>query len=213
MPSATSRATETTSRLSSIADRLPRQIKHSSKNDPNWSKVWIASDAYSKTFSNVKLLLPNYGSRHPSVVEEWLRFVKDEDRFEATSLGYVADTWPQILDAFVTGSPYSACGLVKLASPNSWDKGIILDQSSADKWVTHWYPTLTMNVEVQKPLPEGGVEWLYQEVRALGIERSKVHLQFAIGDTSGSLIAVGNLSAMVVPHDYNHQAVRSGHKL
>ena len=222
-PSSVSRATQVTSGLAKTAGMLPLQIRsgRTSFTNDSWHQVWVSSDAYSKTFTNVKLLLPMHGTEHPSVVEEWLRFAKTEDRFEAPSLGFVMDTWPQIVDAFGSGSPYSANGLLELANTaahsgsnearsadSSWDNGITIDQDIVDQWVKYWYPTLTMNLEVQRRLPEGGAEWLYQKVRATGIEKSKVNLQVAIADMDGSLIAVGNLSAMVVPRTHNARAHR-----
>ena len=187
---------------------IPRQILTpdiSSKVKDDWVTCWVARDAYSRTTTNVKFLLRRDAKPLCDELEEWIKFVDRRNNFTTESLGYVADMWPQILDTFVPGSPYSAAGMVATSSKLQQGEGIILDELSAKKWVKYWYPTLSMNMQVHRALPLEGVDWLWQKVWATEISNGRMDIQVVIADIEG-IIAVASLSVMVVGQGRNRRA-------
>ena len=191
---------------------IPPQI--SSPKDPinagdDWVSCWVASDVYSRTMVNVKFLLRRDATSLTDTVEEWITFANPRDRFTSNSLGYVADTWPQIVDAYVPGSPYSAAGMVAVSSRMRPDQGIVLDEANRQKWVRYWYPTLSMNLQVHNSLPETGVQWLWLKVWATEIAGGRMDVQILIADVE-RVVASGYLSVMVVEQERNQRAKPRG---
>ena len=187
---------------------IPRQIPTldvSSNVKDDWVTCWVARDAYSRTMTNVKFLLRRDARPLCDELEEWIKFVDGRNKFTTESLGYVADMWPQIVDAFVPGSPYSAAGMVATGTKLHHGEGVLLDELSAKEWVKYWYPTLSMNMQVHRALPPEGVDWLWQKVRATEIRNGRMDIQVVIADIEG-VIAVGSLSVMVVEQGRNRRA-------
>ena len=193
---------------------IPPQIStpgRPSNAEADWVTCWIAADAYSRTTTNVKFLLRRDIKTLCDEVEEWITFVDQRDRFTTESLGYVADMWPQIVDSFVNGSPYSAAGMVAGSLKLGHHDGIELDEASAKRWVRYWYPTLSMNLQVHRALPPGGVDWLWQKVWATEIGNGRMDVQVIIADTEG-VVAIGYLSVMIVEQTRNQRAASDRRK-
>ena len=52
-----------------------------------------------------------------------------------------------------------------------------------------WYPTLLLNLDVKKALPEEGVRWLFSRVQAKSIKEGKYDLEVILMDEGGDLVA------------------------
>ena len=106
-----------------------------------------------------------------SIADEWLCFSNGE-KFTNESLGYLADMFPMPVEQFREDkNPYDV-------SPSG-------AQSAMAKPARYWYPTLVLNLDIKKALPEEGVEWLFGRVRAKQIKNGRMDLEIIIMDEGG----------------------------
>lgn len=145
--------------------------------------------AFRKASTNVQFYFPRKVQLDRSIADEWMHFNNGE-RFTMESLGYVADTFPQIVEAY-RGDPS-----VQPADGRAWPK--------------FWYPTLLLNLEIKKVLPPEGVEWLFVRVRAKQIKNGRMDLEVIILDAGGDLVALSQHVSLVVGAERNVAARGKG---
>ena len=130
---------------------------------------------FRKASQKVKLFLPRKGQAMRSLADEWLCFVNGE-KFTNTSLGYIADMFPQVVEGYRDGD----------------DPFDMRPSKNKKKMGRNWYPTLLLNLDVKKPLPEEGVEFLFVRVRSKQIKNGRFDLEVIIMDAEGDIIALSN---------------------
>lgn len=130
---------------------------------------------FRKVMNRVRMYLPRNGQAMTSLCDEWIRFESGE-KFTNESIGLVSDLWPQIIEEFRRQE--------KSAAP-------------------FWYPTLLLNLDVKKSLPEEGVEWLFARVRAKKIKNGRQDLEVIIQDESGEIVALSHHVALVLSAERN----------
>jgi acyl-coenzyme A thioesterase PaaI-like protein len=133
--------------------------------DENWVLGLVPHADFRKASTKVNWFFPKSGHAHNSVVDEWLCF-SDGQRFTNSSIGYVSDCFPQIIESYV----------------------------SKNQGGQHWYPTLLLNLDMKKALPEEGVEWLFARVRAKRIKNGRFDLEVIILDETGDVVALRYVS-------------------
>lgn len=183
--------------------------------DPEWIRCRIAQDPYSKVRTNFDFVLRRDSPWECMSVEEWITprgsspgADGKEERFSTESLGLVADLWPQIVDSFLR-SPYSAPAMVLQAltlerdSEDAVKAGFVLTEEEVSRWVTAWYPTMTLDLQITKPLATDGERWLWQKAWAEQITNKGMDVQLRIADSQGDLVAIGQLVVMVVNQERN----------
>ncbi|KAG9980483.1 hypothetical protein KCU78_g21675, partial [Aureobasidium melanogenum] len=122
------------------------------------------------------------------------------ERFTNSSLGYVSDMFPQILESYRTGSdPYA---VEPLRDPEEINK-LAAQQKG---FSSAWYPTLLLNLDVKKLLPEEGVEFLFLRVRAKQIKNGRYDLEVIIMDDTGDIVALSHHICMIMSAERNLQA-------
>ena len=135
--------------------------------DPYWK---LQSDmpfaSFRKASNHLDFFLPRNGQFGNSLADEWIRFSNGE-RFTTSSLGFVADMWPQLVEAYRESDPKVAKG-------------------------KFWYPTLLLNLEIKKPLPSEGLEWLFVRVRAKQIKNGRMDLEVVVLDEASDIMAISN---------------------
>ncbi|KAI0025392.1 thioesterase-like superfamily-domain-containing protein [Xylariomycetidae sp. FL0641] len=162
--------------------------------DANWSP-WTNRpfSKLRKAVNRVRFYLPRNGQARPNMIDEWLRLDSGE-RFTNESLGFVADTWPQMIEAM---------GVRKRGKAN--DEKVTGGEGGKEKqqqpWL--WFPTLTLNLEVKKLLPPGGVDWLFVRVQTKQIKNGRFDYEVVILDETGDVIALSHHVAMVVDGSRN----------
>ncbi|KAG9572338.1 hypothetical protein KCV04_g16535, partial [Aureobasidium melanogenum] len=154
---------------------------------------------FRRASQHVNFYFPRQGQRMRSLADQWMCFSNGE-RFTNSSLGYVSDMFPQILESYRTGSdPYAVEPLRDAEEINklaAQQKGF----SSA------WYPTLLLNLDVKKLLPEEGVEFLFLRVRAKQIKNGRYDLEVIIMDDAGDIVALSHHICMIMSSERNLQA-------
>lgn len=137
-------------------------------------------------------------------MDEWLCFARPGARFTQTSLGYVVDSFPQVVDGYpdeeVVRAQRVAEGLEAEGEGGAGGENITPKLT--------WHPTLVLNLEVKKLLPEEGVEWLFVRVQAKDIKNGRMDLEVVVLDEGGELVAISNHVCLVLPFERNTK--RSG---
>lgn len=61
-----------------------------------------------------------------------------------------------------------------------------------------WYPTLLLNLDIKKALPDEGVEWLFVRVDSKVIKNGRMDLDIVIMDKEGDVVALSQHVAFAV---------------
>jgi hypothetical protein len=142
--------------------------------DPLWYRMGEMPFAkFRRASGKVQFYFPRNGRPGKSVADEWLCFT-DGSNFTNTSIGFVADMFPQIVES-------------------------LRDQSQGP----FWYPTLLLNLDVKKSLPPGGVKWLQIRVEIKKIKNGRMDLEVFVHDTDGDLVALSHHVGFVMDASRN----------
>jgi len=66
-----------------------------------------------------------------------------------------------------------------------------------------WYPTLLLNLDIKKALPEEGVEWLFVRVASKRIQNGRLDLEAVILDQEGEIVALSHHVCLVLGAERN----------
>lgn len=163
--------------------------------DKNWARQGVMPFAsFRKASQKVQFHFPRRGQVLRSIGDEWLCFSNGE-KFTNESLGYLADTFPMPVEQF-------------REDKNPYDVSPTGAQSAKAKPARYWYPTLVLNLDIKKTLPEEGVEWLFGRVRAKQIKNGRMDLEIIIMDEGGDIVALSNHVCLVLGSERNTAARR-----
>ena len=161
--------------------------KLASNTDPNWIVHFTPYHPSHKTKSQTqcRFALPRHGMPSSTISDGWIAPIQPGERFTNVSLSWLADQWPQgVPDYEPENAKREDYGL--LNNPNGiWKANM-------------WYPTLTMDVELKKPLPEEGVEWVFVRSRARMIKDGRMGLEVWIFDQGMDVVAISHHVCFVV---------------
>jgi len=131
---------------------------------------------------------PRKGQRSNGVADEWIRFSNGE-KWTNASLGYVCDMWPMPVEAFVQAeNPYN----------------VKKNGGKAKKPAARfWYPTVLLNLDVKKSLPDEGIEWLFVRVATKQIKNGRMDLEVIIMDEGSEIVALSHHVALAVDSSRN----------
>lgn len=135
-----------------------------------------------------------------ALIDQWIKFRPEgeEGRLTNDALGFVVDIFPQIIEQYHNQDIEEAA----LGDGVSAAQAKAFMQKNKSR-VTYWYPTLTLNLDVKKLLPEEGVEWLFVRVQAKSIKDGRFDLLVQVLDESGALIALSNHACLAVDSSRN----------
>lgn len=148
------------------------------------------------------LIRPSQRPSHfpKALIDQWIMFEPHgkKGRFTNDSMGLVVDIFPQIIEQYV--NPEMEEALLN----QGWS------QEQADEFkkktkpnASYWYPTLTLNLDVKKSLPEEGVEWLFVRVQAMKIQNGRFDLLIQVLDDKGDMIALSQHASLAVDSSRN----------
>lgn len=163
-----------------------------SNTDPNWV---VHSTPYHpahkiKSQTQCRFALPRHGMPSSTVSDGWIAPIQPGERFTNVSLGWLADQWPQGVPDY---RPETATG----GKADRTDYGLL--NTPRGIWQANmWYPTLTMDVELKKSLPEEGVEWVFVRSRAKLIKDGRMDLEVWVYDPGMELVAVSHHVCFVI---------------
>jgi Thioesterase-like superfamily len=147
--------------------------------DDSWTPIpEMPFASFRGATTKTQFFFPRQGQRPGSSADEWIRLQTGE-RWTNASIGYVCDMWPMPVEAF-------------LHEENPYDVSVIEGGKDKLKSAKFWYPTLLLNLDVKKVLPEEGVEWLFVRVEAKQIKNGRMDLEIVILDEGGDLVALSH---------------------
>lgn len=130
-----------------------------------------------------------------SIADAWLRFSNGE-KFTARALGYLVDMFPMPVEAFLGDeNPYD---VVEEGEGKKKEGG-----ERKARAARYWYPTLLLNLDVKKKLPEEGVEWLFSRVATKRIENGRTDLEVVIMDEGGDVVALSHHVTFILGAERN----------
>jgi acyl-coenzyme A thioesterase PaaI-like protein len=147
--------------------------------DKNWHlEESMPFSKFRKASSKVKFHFPRSGQIIPNTADEWLCF-RDGSSFTNSSIGFVADMFPLIVESY-------------------------RDHSQGP----FWYPTLLLNLDIKKSLPPGGVKWLAIRVQTKRVKNGRMDLEVHVHDEDGDLVALSHHVTFVLDAARNTAARR-----
>jgi hypothetical protein len=164
--------------------------------DPNWSseasRIQIPHLASPGFIRAVEGAFESYYRRQPTrkgLEDSWIRLTIGE-RFTNATLPLVADAKPYVIE-----------GWRPLPADESREAEAEAVPFSRND--TFWYPTLVMNLDIKKPLPQEGVEWLFVRTETRKIHQGRFDLQVSILDQEGDLVALASHINLVLSASRN----------
>ena len=149
--------------------------------------------------------------RSRAVIEQWVRFAPKTARFNGATgrwtndaFGFLVDIFPQVVETYV--NPFVEEAALGQHTQSELKQFLQSDEPRAK----YWYPTLALNLDVKKLLPEDGVEWLFVRVKAKAIRNGRFDLNIEVWDDGGELVASSAHASLVM--DASRNMTRSNGK-
>lgn len=161
--------------------------------DPNWVQFKFPRGSplgYARCLQNCVYYAPKRGQPIRSIIDKWVRLASGE-KFTASSLGYVSDCWPYVVEAH------------RPSKKEAEERRRGGDPLPFAPDARFWYPTVVLNLEVKKPLPEEGVEWLQLRIRSKQVKNGRLDLEVLVLDDMGELVALSNHVNLILGSERN----------
>jgi len=167
-------------------------------NDPYWQeRPNMPFTEFRKAARQVQFFFPNEGQQHASLADQWIKF-KSGERFTNASLGFVADMFSQIPENYRAGKD--------VYSPKIEKEGSVAkanEESKKNGWSNFWYPTLLLNLDVKKVLPEEGIEFIFSRTSVKQVKNGRYDIEVVILDETGDLVALSHHVCMILSSERN----------
>ncbi|KIW03403.1 uncharacterized protein PV09_05608 [Verruconis gallopava] len=156
--------------------------------DLNWvEQRAMPFSSFRKASNRVRFFFPREGQKLKSLADQWITW-RNGEKFTNTSLGYVCDMFPQIVESYVVDEdPYTV--------KHQKSQNRRTDKKNVAKF---WYPTVVLNLDIKKLLPEKGVEWLFVRTQAKQIRKGRIDLEVIIMDEVGDIVALSHHVCLVL---------------
>lgn len=156
-------------------------VKLKEGKDEHWERrAEMPFASFRKAVTKLQFNFPRAGQPHISIGDEWVRMNTGE-KITNQSLGFIADMFPMPVESF-------------RERENSKDP-----EEAKKPLGIYWYPTVLLNIEFKKLLPEGGVEWLFSRCKTKLIKNGRMDLELTIMDAEGDIVALSHHVCMVLP--------------
>jgi len=145
-----------------------------------------------------------------ALIDQWVLFQPQgrDGKHINNALGYVVDIFPQILERYVNSELEEAC----LGKDLSVEEAEALIKKRPEPHAKFWYPTLSLNLDVKKLLPEEGVQWLFVRVQSKKIQNGRFDLEVTVLDEVGDIVALSTHSSLAVDSSRNTTRATKGSK-
>jgi Thioesterase-like superfamily len=162
--------------------------------DANWAERKETPFAnFRKASHQVRFFFPRNGQPMNSIIDQWI-CLRDGSKFTTESLGYVTDMFPQIVENYREDEdPTGVAAALQKGKPTG---------------AKYWYPTVVLNIDVKKALPEEGVDFLFCRTRSKQIRKGRFDIEVVVMDEAGEVIALSHHIALVLSAGRNLAARR-----
>ena len=167
--------------------------------DTNWGerREWPFSD-FRTAATKVRAWFPRNGHHSKTCLDMWFCFRDPQSRFTNESLGFICDTFPQLIESNVIG--WDIYGLEFERKYDMGEQRKLIKESGFQQM---WYPTLLLNLDVKKALPEEGVRFLFSRVQTKQVKNGRYDLEVVLMDAEGDLVALSHHVVYAVSADRN----------
>jgi hypothetical protein len=170
--------------------RLPVDLSQLESNrDPNWAELreWPNVN-FRKATAQIRSWFPRKGQVSQNIYDEWMCLRDPGERWTNEKLGFIVDLFPQICETFI---------LKGEDQYNPDGRGV------TGKKIPFWYPTLLLNLDVKKALPEGGVKFLFTRLQTKAIKNGRYDLEVVVMDPKGEIVALSHHVCFAVSAERN----------
>ncbi|USW57954.1 Putative acyl-CoA thioesterase, double hotdog domain-containing protein [Septoria linicola] len=173
--------------------------------DPAWTELteWPNSQ-FRKATQKIRSFFPRNGQVAQNVYDEWLCLKGPDENWTNDKLGYLVDMFPQICESYILDG-FDQYDPKLLDSP----AGVKL-RDSKKKDIPFWYPTVLLNLDVKKALPEGGVKFLFTRLQAKQIKNGRYDLEIVVLDELEEIVALSHHVCYIVSAERNAKARTPG---
>lgn len=164
--------------------------------DKNWAERKVMPFAsFRKASTNMRSFYPRGGQIDRSIADQWMGY-KNGEKITNVSLGLLSDLFPMLPETFLAEvDPYSVeAEAAGRDTEAEFKKGRVAN---------FWYPTLLLNLDIKKVLPEGGVDFLSSRVRAKVIKDGRYDLEVIMMDQEGDVVCLSHHVCMILPASRN----------
>ncbi|KFY11508.1 hypothetical protein V492_04420 [Pseudogymnoascus sp. VKM F-4246] len=163
-------------------------VKLKEDKDEHWERrAEMPFASFRKAVTKLQFHFPRNGQPHRSIGDEWVHLNTGE-KITNQSLGFIADMFPMPVESFrEREDPYDS------KDPEKAKKRLAI----------YWYPTVLLNIEFKKLLPEEGVEWLFSRCKTKQIKNGRMDLELTIMDAEGDIVALSHHVCLVLPAERN----------
>ncbi|KAH9221589.1 thioesterase-like superfamily-domain-containing protein [Leptodontidium sp. 2 PMI_412] len=155
--------------------------------DENWMKAGpMPFSAFRKATKKTQFYLPRKEQKNRSWSDQYIRLASGE-KWTNESIGYVVDMFRMPVESHLR---------LEAAEKKSAGEG----NGETRKF---WYPTVLLNLDVKKALPEEGVEWLFSRTTAKQVKNGRMDLEIVVVDEHGDIVALSHHVALAVSAERN----------
>jgi hypothetical protein len=163
--------------------------------DARWEVTTVPDIYPGRSLRNWGFYIPKGEQLIPGVLDTWMRRTNGE-MICTDELAYVVDSFPYNLHKFLA-SPEMRKFIEDSEKPKPKVEEKEKEGGSDDR-ATLWFPTVVLNLEVKKKLPEDGTEWLAMRVTSKQIKDGRFDLDVLIRDAEGEVVALSHHVAMIL---------------
>ncbi|KAM0558055.1 hypothetical protein ACHAPJ_005222 [Fusarium lateritium] len=156
--------------------------------DPNWERLHMIVMDMAPMMQHTEFYTPKGSDRCSAAWDIWIRMSNGE-RITNWSLGYLADAAPALIP--------EGFRMTDIDAP------IPKGRFAFDK--IFWYPTVSLSLDVKKPLPKEGVEWLRIRIAAKAFKNGRYDAEVIVFDEDGDIVSLSNHVAMAVDGERNYE--------
>ncbi|KAK2750151.1 hypothetical protein FQN57_004647 [Myotisia sp. PD_48] len=168
--------------------------------DGDWKRFVISHSSMRKASRHVEFNTPTTKiMAQKGFIEQWTRFKPygKDAVWKDDSLGFLIDMFPMMLQSLDDKPWEGKEGVAPSAHPDAPKSGPL---------AKFWYPTVLLNVDFKKKLPEEGAEWLYSRVLTRVLRNGRMDYDIVILDEQGDIVALSNHIALIVGAERNLSA-------
>ena len=158
---------------------------------------------FRKATTQLRTWFPRNGQPIQSGYDFWSCPADSSEKWTNESLGYLVDMFPQVVESYLLDGvdPYSP----RLDTDPSLNEKT---KRSTKDALLYWYPTVLLNLDVKKALPEEGVKFLFTRVQSKQIKNGRFDLEVVIADAHGDIVALSHHVCLLVSSARNTAARR-----
>ena len=160
-----------------------------------WAFPWHP-ESLLKAATHIRAFFPINGPPRPNITDVWLTPCSASDTFTTETLGSVADTWHRMPENNLPNTVWSNASLVSTANQSA--QGLIKDTEIGRRPPSHFYPTLSMSLEIKRSLPPEGVKWLFVRAQAKEVRNGRMDVEVMIFDQDMELVALSHQICLVI---------------